>query len=168
MGLHFRTMKTTDGYVGFVVSARGLRQVYLPVRNVGSLKRVIRKENPDAVEDRSLLPGFADALRRYFAGEAVEFHVPLDWSGRSRFEVDVWEVCRRIKYGQTRSYKELAERVGRPGGARAVGMAMRHNPCPIVVPCHRVLRSDGSLGGFSSPGGVASKRALLQMEAAGT
>ncbi|MBU0617216.1 MAG: MGMT family protein, partial [Planctomycetes bacterium] len=74
--------------------------------------------------------------------------------------------CRRVCYGQTRSYKQLAEQLGRPGAARAVGTAMSRNPCPIVVPCHRVVRSDGSLGGFSGPDGVNTKHRLLQMEAA--
>jgi len=166
MDMRYRIIETQRGYAGFVASPRGLRQVVLPVRTVGGLKRVVRKDNPEAVEDRSLLSGFADALQRYFAGETVVFDVRFDWAGRSRFAVEVWKACRRIGYGQTRSYKELAEQVGRPRGARATGMAMRCNPCPIAVPCHRVLRSDGSLGGFSSPGGVAVKRALLEMEAA--
>ena len=82
------------------------------------------------------------------------------------FDAEVYRACRSIPYGQTRSYKQLAEQVGRPGAARAVGGAMRRNPCPIITPCHRVLRSDGALGGFSSPGGVADKLKLLNMESA--
>jgi len=166
MELRFRTVATVQGYVGFVASRRGLRSAYLPFRNLASLKRTIQTEAPEAIEDANLMPDLADALRRYFAGEAVEFAVPLDWTGWSTFEVDVWHACRRIGYGQTRSYKHLAESVGRPNGARAVGMAMRRNPCPIVVPCHRVVRSDGVLGGFSAPGGTMLKRRLLEMEAA--
>lgn len=166
MELRFRTVKTSQGYAGFVASPRGVRHVYLPQRDVAHLTRAIKKDAAEAVEDRRLMPRLADALQRYFAGEPVRFEVRLDWRGRSPFQVDVWEACRRIGYGQTRSYKSLAERVGRPGGARAVGMAMRRNPCPIVVPCHRVLKSDGSLGGFSSPGGTALKQHLLRMEAA--
>ena len=166
MELRFRTVETVKGYAGFVASRRGLRGVQLPFRSVGSLKRAIREVAAGAIEAPDLMPDFADALKRYFAGEAVEFRVRLDWRGATEFEADVWQVCRRIRYGQTRSYKHLAERVGRPGGARAVGMAMSRNPCPIVVPCHRVVRSDGSLGGFSSPGGISQKRGLLAMEAA--
>jgi methylated-DNA-[protein]-cysteine S-methyltransferase len=164
--LRFRTVKTARGHVGFVASGRGLRQVYLPFRSVERLKRAIDRDAADAIEDSSLMPRFARDLKRYFAGKAVEFAVPLDWTGCTTFEVDVWQACRRIRYGQTRSYNYLAEYVGRPGGARAIGMAMRRNPCPIVVPCHRVVKSDGSLGGFSAPGGVRLKRRLLEMEAA--
>jgi len=166
MELRFRTVRTALGYVGFVASPRGLRWVYLPQRDPARLRDMIRKDAPTAIEDHHLLPRLADALCRYFAGEPVEFDVPLDWRGRPSFLVDAWQACRRIGYGQTCSYKWLAEQLGRPGGARAVGMAMRRNPCPIVVPCHRVVRSDGRLGGFSGAGGTAFKRRLLQMEAA--
>ena len=166
MGLRFRTVETARGHVGFVASPRGLRRVYLPLRDVRKLRRAICRDAPGAREDTSLMPGFARQLRQYFAGKAVKFAAPVDWTGRSKFEVAVWQACRRIGYGRTCAYGSLAKRVGRPGGARAVGSAMRRNPCPLVVPCHRVVKSDGALGGFSGPGGVASKRALLEMEAA--
>ncbi|MFQ5805139.1 MAG: methylated-DNA--[protein]-cysteine S-methyltransferase [Phycisphaerae bacterium] len=165
MELRYRTVETARGYVGFVASRRGLRRVYLPFRNAGSLKRAISADAPGAIKDPSLMPDFVDDLERYFAGEAVEFAVPLDWTGWTTFEVDVWEACRRIGYGRTRSYKQLAEYMGRPGGARAIGTAMSRTPCPIVVPCHRVVKSDGALGGFSAPGGATLKRRLLEMEA---
>ena len=168
MNLHFRTLKTTQGYVGFVASDRGLRRVYLPQRTADQLKRTIRKDAPGATEDRRLLPRLATDLQRYFAGRPVNFSVKLDWADRSEFDADVYHACRRIPYGRTRSYKQLAEQVGRPGAARAVGNAMKTNDCPIVVPCHRVLKTDGSLGGFNAPDGINTKRRLLQMEAAAT
>lgn len=166
MELRFRTVKTRLGYAGLLTSRRGLRRLYLPVRNAASLKSAIAEDAPDAIEDPRLVPALAQTLRRYFAGEPVEFPVRIDWTGWTPFEVDVWRACRRIGYGRTRTYKHLAKQVGRPGAARAVGTAMRRNPCPLVVPCHRVIKSDGSMGGFSAPGGVALKRRLLQMEAA--
>lgn len=167
MNLRFRTLKTTSGYVGFVASDRGLRRVYLPQRTADQLKRTIRKDAPGVSEDPRLLPRLAAGLQRYFAGRPVNFNVKLDWTDRSEFDADVYHACRRIPYGRTRSYRQLAEQVGRPGAARAVGNAMRTNSCPIVVPCHRVLKSDGSLGGFSGPDGINTKRRLLRMEAAG-
>ena len=166
MNPRFRTLKTTQGYVGFLASDRGLRRVYLPARTAEALKRAIRKDARDATEDRRLLPDLAGGLQRYFAGRSVKFDVKLDWTDRSDFDAAVYHACRRIPYGRTRSYKQLAEQVGRPGAARAVGNAMRTTDCPIVVPCHRVLKSDGSLGGFSGPDGINTKRRLLQMEAA--
>lgn len=164
--LRFRIVETSEGYVAFVVTDRGLRRLVLPEPTAGRCRALIRREFPAAVENPRLLPGLADQLVRYFEGEPVEFDAPLDWRGYRDFESDVWNLCRRMPYGQTCSYGDLARRVGRPGAARAVGMAMSRNPVPLVVPCHRVLRSDGSLGGYSGRGGVAFKRRLLDMEAA--
>lgn len=162
----YDVIQTEMGFAGIVATARGLRRVYLPARTRAAIERTIRAAAPGIEEDRELLPELVDELQRYFAGQAVEFHVRCDWRGHSEFEEDVWHACRRIGYGKTSSYGALAEAVGRPGGARAIGVAMSRNPCPIVVPCHRVLKSDGSLGGYSGPGGAGFKQRLLDMEAA--
>jgi methylated-DNA-[protein]-cysteine S-methyltransferase len=162
----FRIVRTKLGYVGMVASPRGLCRIYLPERSADALRRRIRRDLPDIREDGRLLPELADTLRRYFAGERVEFDVRLDCGDAADFRADVWQACLRVGYGKTVSYGELARRAGRPGAARAVGTAMSHNPFPIVVPCHRVVKSDGSLGGYSGPQGVAFKRRLLEMEAA--
>lgn len=162
----YRIIQTGMGFVGIVASERGLRRVYLPARTRAAIERAVRGAAPGVQEDGELSPELADELRRYFAGEAVEFRVRCDWRGHSEFEEDVWHACRRIGYGKTTSYGALAEAVGRPGGARAIGVAMSRNPCPIVVPCHRVLKSDGTLGGYSGPGGASFKQRLLDMEAA--
>ncbi|MBI4350893.1 MAG: MGMT family protein [Elusimicrobia bacterium] len=82
------------------------------------------------------------------------------------FQQSVWRACMSIPEGRTRSYKWLAERIGRPGAARAVGSALGKNPFAPVVPCHRVIRSDGTPGGFSAPGGVKAKLKLLKKEKA--
>jgi len=166
MSARYRIVHTCAGYVGIVVTDRGVRRVFLPRRSAAAMKRDIRSSFPDAIEDADLMPKLARDLDRYFEGKPVQFDVPLDWSGCPDFEVDVWRACRAIPYGETGSYKLLAERVGRPGGARAVGMAMSHNPFPLIVPCHRVVKSDGSLGGYSGPGGVAFKQRLLELEGA--
>ncbi|MBU0640822.1 MAG: methylated-DNA--[protein]-cysteine S-methyltransferase [Planctomycetes bacterium] len=165
MDTSFRTIATPAGYVGIVAGQRGLCRVYLPEKRLNDLRGAIRREYAGADEDQALMPQLADELRRYFAGEAIEFHARLDWSAGGPFASAVWRACRQVRYGRTVTYKSLAERVGRAGAARAVGTAMARNPWPIVVPCHRVLRSDGSLGGYSGAGGVGFKRRLLAMEA---
>jgi len=166
MTLKFRTLRIGRNHMAFVMSHRGLRRVYLPVARVGELKQHIRRDEPGAEEDPQLEPRLAKEFAQYFAGESVpEFHARMDWSGHGSFEADVWSACARVPYGETESYKGLAERLAMPDAARAVGMAMSRNPCPIVVPCHRIVRSDGSLGGYSGPGGVAFKQRLLEMEA---
>ena len=108
---------------------------------------------------------FAEAveqLERYFAGERKEFDLPLEMPG-SEFDRKVWSELRRIPYGETCSYGEIARAIGRPERARAVGSANARNPLPIVVPCHRVIGADGSLVGYG--GGLELKQALLDLEA---
>ena len=102
-------------------------------------------------------------LREYFAGRRREFDVPLDASG-TPFQQKVWKAARIIPFGQTRSYWWIAVRLGDPHAMRAVGGALGANPLPLFIPCHRVLRSDGALGGFSA--GLEWKRLLLEHEAA--
>lgn len=166
MEAHFRIISTTWGHVGMVVSRRRVLRIYLPERSRRRLKQTIRGGFPGAIEDQKLAPEFANQLSRYFAGERVAFNVTLDASVGTAFQRDVWKACRKIPYGKTRTYKQLADRAGRPGSARAVGAAMARNPFPIVIPCQRVLKSDGGLGGFSAPGGLNLKKRLLEMEAA--
>ena len=100
-------------------------------------------------------------LEGYFAGRLREFTVPLDLRGTD-FQMRCWRALLDIPYGQAIAYRELARRVGSPRGFRAVGMANHDNPVAIIVPCHRVIASDGSLGGYG--GGLDLKRALLEME----
>ncbi|WP_128379929.1 methylated-DNA--[protein]-cysteine S-methyltransferase [Streptomyces cavernae] len=100
-------------------------------------------------------------LRSYFAGELVEFTVPLGMIG-TPFQRSVWEQLRRIPYGETRSYGELARALGNPGASRAVGLANGRNPIGIIVPCHRVVGADGSLTGYG--GGLDRKQRLLDFE----
>ncbi len=105
-------------------------------------------------------------LRAYAARERVDFSdVRIDLAGMSDFQRRVVECCRRIPYGQTRTYGELAAMAGSPRAARAVGNCMAANRFPLIVPCHRVVPADGRLGAFSAPGGTKTKQRLLEMEA---
>jgi methylated-DNA-[protein]-cysteine S-methyltransferase len=114
-------------------------------------------------------PGRLDTVRRqldeYFAGTRHRFELALDWSFTTDFQHRVLEACTRIPFGATASYGALAAAVDRPGAARAVGGALGANPIAIVVPCHRVIRSGGELGGFG--GGTDTKAWLLTHEAGG-
>ena len=102
-------------------------------------------------------------LQEYFSGSRRTFQLSLAPRG-TPFQVSVWQLLQAIPYGQTTSYAELARRLGRPGAARAVGLANGANPLPVIVPCHRVIGADGSLTGFG--GGLDIKRALLSLEGA--
>lgn len=160
----YHVFETERGFMGFAVGETGLKQVYLPEPSVDRVRETIQRDYPDARLAMNPLPELVEQFRRYFAGEEVEFDPPLDCSDATPFEVDVWNACRRVRYGQTASYKLLAEKVKRPRAARAVGGAMRRNRFPIIVPCHRVLRSDGDIGEYSGPGGADFKRELLELE----
>ena len=114
--------------------------------------------------DDSVFQAVREQLDAYFAGRLRDFELPLRMAG-TPFQHQVWEGLRAIPYGETVSYAELARRIGRPGASRAVGSANGRNPIAIVVPCHRVIAADGTLGGYG--GGLDRKEWLLQHEAAG-
>ena len=111
--------------------------------------------------DDEAFPDAVDQLEAYFAGERTEFDLELDLVGTA-FQRRVWEALLTIPYGETRSYGEIAAQIGSPGAFRAVGLANGHNPIGIIVPCHRVIGSNGSLTGYG--GGLDRKRALLELE----
>jgi|SRR5215470_7017665 len=112
-------------------------------------------------EDSRTLCGAVRELEEYFAGKRERFEVPLAFGGTA-FQRQVWTALLGIPYGETVSYKQLAETIGRPTAVRAVGAANGANPIPIIVPCHRVIGHDGSLTGFG--GGLPLKRQLLELE----
>jgi len=112
--------------------------------------------------ERALQP-YARELEEYFAGQRRQFSFPLDLRG-TEFQLACWRALLQIPYGETRSYADIARAVGKPSGFRAVGMANNRNPVAIVVPCHRVIASDGTLCGYG--GGLDVKRKLLELEGA--
>jgi methylated-DNA-[protein]-cysteine S-methyltransferase len=105
---------------------------------------------------------FTEELMLYFQGAKSRFKQGIKFLDGTEFEKKVWSALKKIPFGETRSYKWVAEKIGNPAATRAVGRALSKNPVPIVVPCHRVIESDGSIGGFSS--GVNRKIRLLEME----
>jgi len=118
---------------------------------------------PDALREEELFCSARQELLEYFAGTRLEFSLSLEASG-TLFQKSVWAALSTIHHGETISYGELARRIGRPRAVRAVGLATARNPLSIVVPCHRVVGSNGALTGYS--GGLENKRFLLALEAA--
>ena len=100
-------------------------------------------------------------LREYFAGKRESFELPLEAQGTD-FQKRVWAALLEIPFGETRSYKDIARRIGSPKGFRAIGQANHRNPISIIIPCHRVIAADGSLGGYG--GGLENKKLLLELE----
>lgn len=140
----------------------------LPETSDEAMRERLTRRFPGAVETEP--PEFVrEAMGKVvalLAGEDADLgDVPLDLEG-SDFELQVWQAARRIPRGEVRSYGEVAQEIGAPGAALAVGVALGRNPAPILVPCHRVLGSGGKSGGFSAPGGVDTKFRMLEIEGA--
>ena len=155
-----------DSPVGRLLLAatpRGLVRVTFPVE---SPERVVEQLassiSPRVLESPKRLDDVRRELDRYFAGRLRDFDLPLDWQLTRGFYRKVLRATARIPYGRTRSYSQLAKQAGSPRAVRATGTALGSNPLPIVVPCHRVLRSGGALGGYG--GGLEVKRSLLRLE----
>lgn len=127
-------------------------------RDLRTESRAVRFENSDRG-----LAAYQRELEEYFAGNRRQFSFPLDLRG-TKFQLECWQALLEIPYGETRTYADIARAVRRPQGFRAVGMANNRNPIAIVVPCHRVIASDGTLCGYG--GGLDIKRKLLQLEGA--
>jgi methylated-DNA-[protein]-cysteine S-methyltransferase len=168
--LHCTTMESAIGPLFLAASARGLVALEFDARLPG--QQSIRP-NPRHVREEKMGVAFEYAPRRmrpyvsqieeYFAGQRREFTFPLDLRGTD-FQLSCWRALLEIPYGKTRSYADIARAVGKPSAFRAVGMANNRNPIAIVVPCHRVIASDGKLCGYG--GGLDVKRKLLELEGA--
>jgi methylated-DNA-[protein]-cysteine S-methyltransferase len=149
---------TALGPAGVNWSEAGITEVVMPGRR-GLVDD--GREPPEAVR------AAVRAIVALLAGERRDLaDIALDDDGIDDFQRRVYEATRAIKPGETATYGEIARAIGEPGAARAVGAALGRNPFPIVVPCHRVLAADGALHGFSAPGGIATKRRMLEIEQA--
>jgi len=160
--LKYITFDTDIGWIGILSSTKGLRRATLPQDSAQRARQLLRAEY--AVRSTCLFADLVNRFRAYCSGEKTTFPDRLDLSGATVFQRRVWEMTRLIPHGNTGSYLWVAMNIGKPGAVRAVGQALAGNPLPIIVPCHRVLTSNGKVGGFS--GGVGMKRRLLDLEAA--
>ena len=134
----------------------------MPQRSAQEACQLLGNNVNHATWSPHLFDDLMERLRTYFSGHKVAFPDKLDLFRATHFQREVWEITRLIPYGETRSYAWVAEQIKRPKAMRAVGQALARNPLPIIVPCHRVVASDGKLGGFS--GGVKMKKCLLSLE----
>ncbi len=155
---HFIRSSSPVGPLFLAASEKGLVRLEFESR--------VQVLNPGAVkltESREALAPHLQQLEEYFAGQRREFSIPLDLRG-TEFQLKCWRALLEIPYGETRSYGDLARAIGHPQAFRAVGMSNNRNPIAIIVPCHRVIASDGSLCGYG--GGLDIKRKLLDLERA--
>ena len=162
--LAYRTVDSPVGRLLLAATERGLIRVAYDVENHDQvLETLATRVSPRILRAPGRLDPVASQLEEYFAGRRTAFELSLDRSLSQGFRLAVLEHLPEIGYGRTESYTEVARAAGNPAAVRAVGSACATNPLPVVVPCHRVLRSDGSLGGYL--GGLGAKRTLLDLEA---
>jgi O-6-methylguanine DNA methyltransferase len=157
-------MKSPLGSLFIAVSERGVCAIEFGRRKprFASLLRT-----PTRLEKNASAVASAMAqLNEYFAGRRIHFNLAVDLSSLTPFQQEVLAVTRQIPAGQTWTYQRVAQQMGRPNSSRPVGQALARNPIPIIIPCHRVIASDGSLGGYSGGSGLKTKRWLLAHEGA--
>ena len=159
----YRTLDSPLGVLLLAATERGLvRLAYEREDHDQVLAALAAKVSPRVLRAPRRLDEAARQLDDYFAGRRRQFEVPVDLQLSAGFRREVLQHLRTIGYGRTETYTEVAAATGRPRAVRAVGSACSTNPVPVVVPCHRVLRTDGTLGGYV--GGLGAKRTLLQLE----
>ena len=161
-GLNYIIFNTDAGWVGILGSTQGLRRTILPQHSSQEVRLLFGENLNQADWSPHIFQDLMERLSNYFGGHKVTFPDRIDLSNTTAFQRRVWETTKLIPYGETRSYRWVAEQIEKPKAARAVGQALGRNPLPIIIPCHRVLASNGSLGGFT--GGIEMKKQLLHLE----
>ena len=164
--VYWNTLSHQDWTLHLAATDRGLCCITLPNEPLETLATWVNRHIPNAEmlkDDKKILP-YAQQLREYFAGSRTEFTMPLDLYG-TPFQHAVWVELKRVPYGETVSYSDLAQRIGHPKAVRAVGAANGANPIPFVLPCHRVIGKNGKLTGYR--GGLDMKERLLRLEFSG-
>jgi methylated-DNA-[protein]-cysteine S-methyltransferase len=160
--IKYDIVDTSLGKILIVGAKEGLQKISIHISRQSALE-IITQQFPQSIESPGEFGDLPQRLERYSGGERIIFNDTVDLDNATPFQRAVWKATRAIPYGETRSYEWIAQRVGKPKAARAVGQALKSNPFPIIVPCHRVIGKDGSLTGFSA--GIELKKRLLDMEA---
>lgn len=156
MKIYHTTILSPVGTITLLASDRGITGLYMENHKGGPAA-----VHPDWIQDPAPFRDLHEQLDAYFAGTLRNFNIPLDLKG-TPFQLEAWRALVEIPYGQTASYREQAQRIHRPAAIRAVGTANGRNPISIVVPCHRVIGTNGTLTGYG--GGLERKRFLLDLE----
>ena len=154
------------GELWIAVSEIGLVSVDFPVTQEEFVSQLQKKYGSDITFDPEKIGEVVRQLEQFAAGELKDFSLKIDWSIMQEFQQHVLQATARIPYGETRTYKDIAVEIGNPLAARAVGRAEATNPIPIILPCHRVLGTDGKLHGYGAGDGLNTKTWLLKLEGA--
>jgi methylated-DNA-[protein]-cysteine S-methyltransferase len=160
--------ETALGFMGLAWSEKGVTHLLLAERSREAIERRLLRVCGSAPAGFAMPPWVEKliaAIRAYAAGETVDFSaVPVDLTGIDDFRLAIYDATRKLGFGETTTYGELARRAGHSGLPRETGAALGTNPVPLIIPCHRILAAGGKIGGFSAPGGSAAKEKMLALE----
>lgn len=164
--MHYHLFDTAIGRCGIAWSDRGVTRFQLPMSDPNATEQRIGRNATPQIPPPAIAAAIEEA-KRYFAGERIDFStVPVDLGRVEPFQRSIYDALRKVGFGETVTYGELAKRAGvtAPQAAQDVGVAMARNPVPLIIPCHRVLAAGGKIGGFSAPGGAETKQRMLALE----
>ena len=165
--IRYQIFETVRGPAAVAGSSAGVCLVILPGFGKKALLKEVLRRLPDAVSESRGLKRASGAVARYFeTGRLPAKAIRVDLSSVGEFRKLVYEALIKVSPGETVTYAELASRIGRPGAHRSVGTALSRNQVPLLVPCHRVIRRDGGMGGFTAEGGIELKECMLALEGA--
>ncbi|MFH1335474.1 MAG: methylated-DNA--[protein]-cysteine S-methyltransferase [Candidatus Zixiibacteriota bacterium] len=163
MKIYYNTFKSSIGEILATKTEKGLSFISFPKNTWEKFLSALNKDRSiDLIKNGNKFSSLDKSFKAYFSGRKVNFREKLDLTGGTDFQKRVWKAMLQIPYGETRSYGWLAQKAGGRNKARAAGTACGANPIPIVIPCHRVIKSDKTIGGYS--GGLGFKKKLLQIE----
>ncbi|MBL7215972.1 MAG: MGMT family protein [Phycisphaerae bacterium] len=161
----YSIFNTRWGWFGLLGCEKGLVRTCLPVAFKEAAQRRLLSGIENAVPSKKAFRMLEKNILSYYKGRRVDFsEVPVCLDGLTEFQQKILAVLRTITYGKTISYSDLAKLADNPKAARAIGTVMAKNPLPLIIPCHRVIKQDGSLGYFSAAGGVDTKKRMLDLE----
>jgi O-6-methylguanine DNA methyltransferase len=162
---YYVIFKTRRGYFGLCSTEKGLYRTCLPTQSRQKTEKILTQGLKNPIFQKSLMPTLENKITDYYKGTYVDFSsIEIDLAGYTPFSQKILRACMKVRYGQTKTYKQLAESAGYPNSARAVGGVMARNRLPLIIPCHRILGSDGLLHGFSAPGGPKTKQEMINLE----
>ena len=164
MDIIHTTFKTSFGWCGLIKGEKGLKRILLPEKRRKEVISKIKALCPVSVCSKDGFEKEIKDISAYFRGQNKKFSFFLDFSGSTNFQRMVWSETAKIPYSESRSYKYIAQKIGNRNSSRAVGTDLGKNLFPLAIPCHRVLRADGKMGGFTAAGGIGLKEKLLKLE----
>ena len=165
MSSYYSIRETSLGWVGVLVSNIGVTRTTAPknTEHEAFLDLRLALDAPRIDSNHPMVQGIFSRFQRYFRGDVIQFRDTIDLQG-SEFQIKVWSATKLIPYGETRSYGWIANEINSSNASMAVGQALKANPLPIVIPCHRVIGKNGSILGYGGPHGTAMKSLLLSIE----